>query len=65
MQGGNMTEFQYKEWYESKEFRSEYEKACDDLGVTYTKEATKFKVWSPDADEIRLYFNKGIRYSKI
>ena len=50
-----MTEFQYKEWYESKEFRSQYEKACDDLGVTYTKEATTFKVWSPDADEIRLY----------
>lgn len=52
-----MTEFQYKEWYESKEFRSEYEKACDDLGVTYTREATTFKVWSPDADEIRLYLH--------
>ena len=37
-----MTEFQYKEWYESKEFRAQYEKPCDDLGVTYTKEATKF-----------------------
>ena len=52
-----MTEFQYKEWYESKEFRSEYEESCDDLGVTYTKEATTFKVWSPDADRICLYLH--------
>lgn len=52
-----MTEFQYKEWYESKEFRGEYEKKCEDLGVTYTKESTTFKVWSPDADEIRVYLH--------
>lgn len=52
-----MTEFQYKEWYESKEFRNEYEKACDDLGVTYKKEKTTFKVWSPDADKITLYLH--------
>lgn len=53
----SMTEFQYKEWYESKEFRQEYEKECSDLGVTYTKTATTFKVWSPDADRICLYLH--------
>ena len=55
-----MTEFQYKEWYESKEFRGEYEKKCEDLGVTYTKESTTFKVWSPDADEIRVYLHAPV-----
>ncbi len=52
-----MTELQYKKWYESKEFRNEYEKECTDLGVTYTKDGTLFKVWSPDADSIRLYLH--------
>ncbi len=60
-----MTEFQYKQWYESKEFRGEYEKPCEDLGVTYTKEATTFKVWSPDADEIRVYlYSTGLDHEE-
>lgn len=49
-----MTEFQYKELYESEQFRKEFEVPCDDLGVTYSKEMTQFKVWSPDAEAIRV-----------
>lgn len=43
-----------------EELDANYRYDGDDLGVTYTKDATTFKVWSPTATEIKVnIFTKG------
>lgn len=39
----------------SKEFDSRFQYHKKDLGVTYTKEGSVFKIWSPLSDEVTLY----------
>ena len=43
-----------------EELDANYRYDGDDLGVTYTKDATTFKVWSPTATDIKVnIFTKG------
>ena len=43
--------------YSSAEFENKYTYEGDDLGATWTKDKTTFKVWAPTADkvEVKLY----------
>ena len=43
-----------KKLYSAKEFIDKYNYTNNDLGITYSKENTKFKVWSPLAEKIIL-----------
>lgn len=58
----------------SKEFNDEYYYDGDDLGATYTKDFTTFKVWSPIANEVFVKLDKvykmeildcGVWYAKV
>ena len=40
--------------YSSKEFEEAYTYDGDDLGLTYTKSASTFKLWAPTADAVEL-----------
>ncbi len=55
--------------YSSKDFEDAYYYEGNDLGATYTKESTTFKVWSPLASEVKvlLYKNgfEGGAYEKV
>ena len=42
------------EYFSSKEFEDEYTYDGDDLGATYSKESTAFRVWAPTANKIEL-----------
>lgn len=42
------------EYFSSKEFEDEYTYDGNDLGATYTKEKTAFRVWAPTANKIEL-----------
>ncbi|MGN0469716.1 MAG: type I pullulanase [Acutalibacteraceae bacterium] len=42
------------EYFSSKEFEDMYTYDGDDLGATYTKEKTSFRVWAPTATKIEL-----------
>ncbi|MGN1456914.1 MAG: type I pullulanase [Acutalibacteraceae bacterium] len=42
------------EYFSSKEFEDMYTYDGDDLGATYTKEKTSFRVWAPTADQLYL-----------
>ena len=39
----------------NKEFDSKFQYNKKDLGVTYAKEGSVFKIWSPLSDEVTLY----------
>lgn len=41
--------------YDTDKFASDYTYEGHDLGVTYTKEATTFKVWAPTSARVRVY----------
>ena len=46
--------------YGTKEFNAEYAYEGDDLGLTYGKESSTFKVWSPVSSEVNLkIYNTG------
>ena len=45
--------------YSSEEFETKYTYDGDDLGATWTKEKTTFKVWAPTADEVQLKLYKS------
>ena len=55
--------------YSSSEFEEAFYYDGDDLGATYSKESTTFKVWSPLAAEVKvlLYKNgyEGLAYEKV
>ena len=52
-----MKPLDYKKYYSSEEFKEKYLYDKDDLGITYTKEKTIFKIWAPTAESVvlRLY----------
>ena len=45
--------------YSTEEFESEYTYTGDDLGATWTKEATTFRVWAPTAESVKVRLYKG------
>ncbi len=50
------------DYYSTEEFVSQYIYEGDDLGMTYTKESTKLRVWSPLALSVSVnLYNKGSR----
>lgn len=42
--------------YSSEEFESKYTYGGNDLGAIWSKDSTTFKVWSPLADKVELFF---------
>lgn len=52
-----MTPLELKRYYSSEEFKNKYIYNEKDLGITYLKDKTVFKLWAPTAAEvvIRLY----------
>ena len=51
---GNEYNIKMPTTYKTEEFISEYTYDGDDLGSTWSKESTTFKVWSPTASEVKL-----------
>lgn len=49
-----MTPLEYKKYFSSKEFKEKYLYDKDDLGITYSKEKTVFKIWAPTAQSVVL-----------
>lgn len=55
-----MTALEWKKIYESEEFLKQYECPAETLGMIYTKENTRFRVWAPLADSVTLcFYEKG------
>ena len=55
-----MTPLEYKNYFSSKEFKEKYLYDGDDLGITYLKEKTIFKIWAPTAKSVSLnLYSKG------
>ena len=50
--GGNSYEIMMPDYYGTPEFEAEYTYTGDDLGATWSKEATTFRVWAPTADAV-------------
>ena len=53
-----------KKLYSSNEFINEYTYSNNDLGITYSKEKTIFKIWAPTAEKIILNLYKSGNYNK-
>ena len=49
-----MTPLEYKKYFSSEEFKEKYHYDKNDLGITYSKEKTIFKIWAPTADNVTL-----------
>lgn len=49
-----MTPLEYKKYFSSEEFKEKYHYDKNDLGITYSKEKTIFKIWAPTADDVTL-----------
>ena len=47
------------DWYSTDEFESQYTYTGDDLGSTWTKEATSFRLWAPTAEAVRVLIYGG------
>ena len=47
------------DWYSTEEFESQYTYTGDDLGSTWTKEATSFRLWAPTADAVNVLIYGG------
>lgn len=45
--------------YDSKEFNELFNYGGDDLGLQYSKERSKFKIWSPTANKVKLCLYKN------
>ena len=41
------------DWYSTKEFEDQYTYTGNDLGSTWTKEATSFRLWAPTAEAVK------------
>lgn len=55
-----MTPLEYKKYFSSEEFKEKYLYDKNDLGITYSKEKTIFKIWAPTADNVTLnLYNTG------
>lgn len=56
---GSEYEIVMPDYYSTSEFEAEYTYTSDDLGATWTKDATTFRVWAPTADavQVNLYEN--------
>ena len=46
-------------WYSTDEFESKYTYTGNDLGSTWTKEATTFRLWAPTATEVKVLIYEG------
>lgn len=53
-----------KKIYCSQEFINNYNYTANDLGITYSREKTKFKIWSPLAEKIILNLYKSGNYNE-
>ena len=51
---GSSTSLSLPDYFSSEEFESQYTYDGNDLGATYTKEKTTFRVWAPTANQIEL-----------
>ena len=47
------------DWYSTEDFESQFTYEGNDLGSTWTKEATTFRVWAPTADAVSVKLYKG------
>ena len=47
------------DWYSTDEFESQYTYTGNDLGSTWTKEATSFRLWAPTADSVKVLIYGG------
>ena len=47
------------DWYSTEEFESKYTYTGNDLGATWTKEATTFRVWAPTAEAVNVKLYKS------
>ena len=45
--------------YSTEDFESEYTYTGNDLGATWTKEATTFRVWAPTAESVKVKLYRG------
>ena len=50
-----MTTLEWKQLYEGEAFKHEYECPEEKLGIAYTKEKTRFRVWAPMAQKVILH----------
>lgn len=47
------------DWYSTKEFEDQYTYTGNDLGSTWTKEATSFRLWAPTAEAVKVLIYGG------
>lgn len=47
------------DWYSTEEFEAQYTYTGDDLGSTWTKEATSFRLWAPTAEAVKVLIYSG------
>lgn len=47
------------DYYSTEEFESKYTYTGDDLGSTWTKEATSFRLWAPTAEAVNVLIYSG------
>lgn len=47
------------DWYSTKEFEDQYTYTGSDLGSTWTKEATSFRLWAPTAEAVKVLIYGG------
>ncbi|NME81668.1 type I pullulanase [Clostridium sp. SM-530-WT-3G] len=59
-----LTPIELKKLYSSDEFIEKYTYSNNDLGITYTKEKTIFKIWAPTAEKIILNIYKSGNYNE-
>ena len=53
------------DWYSTEEFESKYTYTGNDLGSTWTKEATSFRLWAPTAEAVKVLIYSGGSKSNI
>lgn len=58
---GNESKLTMPNVFSTKEFEDQYTYTGNDLGATYTKEKTIFRVWAPTAKAVKVYLYKGGR----
>ena len=57
--GGNSYEITMPDYYGTSEFEDAYTYSGNDLGATWTKEATTFRVWAPTAEAVSVNLYKS------
>lgn len=56
---GNESNLTMPNIYSTKEFEDQYTYTGNDLGATYTKEKTTFRVWAPTAKAVKVYLYRS------